>query len=1088
MGTPLRILTFNFHEPYLCLMAQTGLRFFVGQYGSPPLARPWQSHYRPIPPNITLLDEAEWQTELMAGRFDVAIAHNETNALNIFPAPCPKILVCHNRKTFLKTTVTVHRGDALLQFNRALAKLQERFEFVFISESKRDDYGIPGRVILPGIDVETYGGYTGDTAEVLRVGNMMRERNLMFDVDFQERACRGLANRVVGDNPTIPGANSAASFSELRNTFRQLRCLLHVSREEYEDGYNLSMLEAMATGMPVVALANPSSPITDGEDGFLSYDAEVLHARLADLLRDLDLARAVGERGRETVARKFSIDAFTAKWREVIETAAEKGGRAWRPRPVSATDRRSILAHYAASPLTTGRYIDRALRKRHRVVAAGFRVPEPVLEGWGFTGPPPAYSPHEIDLPLEHTFADIVNALPEGFKPDIYLWIDSGPKQVPHDLDYPGMLKAGYLIDTHVGLEYRIEMARHFDVTFLAQKAQVDAFREAGIRNVHWMPLACSPELHDVGHFERTYDVAFISNPRSDPNDRRTRMMAALEARFPNSRIGQFWPAEMARLYAQSKIVVNASVNQDVNMRVFEALGSGALLITDAAAGLEDLFEDGTHLVIYRRDEDLIPLVERYLADEATRWQIASAGRDLVLREHTYDRRVEEMLHIASQGSRGGPSPFDRHRFTQRELMDNVPRGADAVLHVRCGNGHLGARVKQRGARNVIGVEADAKAAAQARVELDRVIECSLDGLLLPFGDGHFDCVLCLDAIEDVRSPGALLRECARLTATDGVVLVSFPNARYFEFLDRTVNGASSFEDVSIVEKEHSRCFLREIVETMIREAGLEILEIGPLRMAPRHRLPRDEGGSIRLARMTLGPLSDAEHDDLLTYQYLIAAGKPGGNRLAKARRFLEARKDQAAYLVASDAYGVDEAARRNIMATALARLGDVAAAEHLFAEALAIRPNDAAVTGNLGLLYLAANRHADARPLLETALAKDPGNSRVRGGLGLIALSDGRLDEAYTYLLQAMDQDFQNHSLLPHLVAIARELGRTRDIEPLVRRFADFYLGNADIVSTYAALLRDTDRAAEARQRLESFLVLDPRNEQAKALLDDLA
>ena len=44
--------------------------------------------------------------------------------------------------------------------------------------------------------------------------------------------------------------------------------------DEYEDGYNLAMLEAMASGMPVVALANRSSPITDGVDGFFALNAE----------------------------------------------------------------------------------------------------------------------------------------------------------------------------------------------------------------------------------------------------------------------------------------------------------------------------------------------------------------------------------------------------------------------------------------------------------------------------------------------------------------------------------------------------------------------------------------------------------------------------------------------------------------------------------------------------------------------------------------------------------------------------------------------------------------------------------------------
>ena len=52
--------------------------------------------------------------------------------------------------------------------------LQQHFTFIYISESKRDDYGLPGKVIPPGIDVEDYGGYTGDVAGA--VAQAMRRR------------------------------------------------------------------------------------------------------------------------------------------------------------------------------------------------------------------------------------------------------------------------------------------------------------------------------------------------------------------------------------------------------------------------------------------------------------------------------------------------------------------------------------------------------------------------------------------------------------------------------------------------------------------------------------------------------------------------------------------------------------------------------------------------------------------------------------------------------------------------------------------------------------------------------------------------
>ena len=412
-----RILTFNFHEPYLCLMAETGLPLIVGEYQEGPLARTWQTRFRPIPKNITLVREHVWREKLEKGDFDVVVAQNETNAIDVVKhnkRKVPALLVCHNRRSFLRTTIREDRENGLELFDKLLERLQQAFEFIFISESKRDDYGVPGRVIRPGIDVEAYGGYTGRIPEVLRVGNAMCARDLMFDVDFQEAVCRGIPNRVFGDDPAIPGARMSASFENLLDTYRDLRCLLHVTREAWEDGYNLAMLEAMACGMPVVSLANLTSPLTDGRDGFVSYDADVLRARIEALLDDHDLARGIGARGRETVAAKFPLRAFVDSWREVLETAAERSPRRTEPAGPPAVPRLNILLDYVASPLTTGRYLERAARKRHRVVTAGLRAPEAVLANWGFPEPVPGYLPHEIDLPLHATYREILARLPRG--------------------------------------------------------------------------------------------------------------------------------------------------------------------------------------------------------------------------------------------------------------------------------------------------------------------------------------------------------------------------------------------------------------------------------------------------------------------------------------------------------------------------------------------------------------------------------------------------------------------------------------------------------------------------------------------------
>ncbi len=1084
-----RVLTFNFHEPYLCLMAKTGIPLDVGIYEEGPLARPWHTLYRPPPPNLNLLPERAWRAALDAGKYDVVIAQNENNALDILSASGAKILLCHNRRDFLITTVTVERGDPTALFSQLLHRLRESFQFVYISASKRDSYGIPGRVIPPGMDLADWGGYHGTEATVLRVGNTMRGRNLMFDVDFQEEVCAGLPCRVVGTNPGIAGAAPAPSFEALLAHYRGKRCLLHVSRKEYEDGYNLAMLEAMACGMPVVALANPTSPITDGVDGFTSYSPLVLRRRLRQLLDDPGLAREMGARGRETVARLFPMEAFAEGWRRAILDAAEGRVPKESHAPVSESGRPRLLMHFITSPMTTGRYMEEGAQPQCDVLTAGYRLDEAVLRLWGLPEPIPAYRGQQVPQEFEAPYADLLRALPRGFDDAHYLWVDCGQHDLPEDLDCLPFPKALYLIDTHVALEPRLEMARRFDTVFLAQKGQLRAFQDAGIENVSWVPLGCSPALHDVGEQERTLDVAYVGSFSTEEGDRRGNLLRRIGEGFPNHFIGRAWPEEMARIYGRARIVVNACHNRDVNMRVFEALASGALLITDEAEGLEELFEDGKHLVIYRDDEEVFGLIDRYLADDAARTRIARAGRDRVLREHTYTHRIETMTRLMAETKvkRAGAGQLKKQNYYQcerRELIPFVPLRTQRLLDVGCGEGVLARTLKkERGIAFVAGLEYVAEACARAAGVLDRVIHGDLETMDLPFEDGYFDCIICADVLEHLEDPTAALRKLGRVLAPEGVIVISIPNVQYHEVIAMLASGAWTYMDKGIMDSTHLRFFTREACVRLVEEADLELADIRPLSMRDPSHCPRDEDGTLRLGKVTIRDVSDREYEGFLTYQYVVQACRKGVDRLAGARRALAANENELAYALAVDAVGVDDYEQRRIIARSLARLGQLEKAEQHYRYLLDLR-EDPHVMGEYGILLVGMNRTGEARPLLEKAIEADPEYGRARGALGLVYCLENRAEEAYICLESALRSSFEHTSLLTHFMGAARETGRVAEAAALVGDFAEFYPGNFDIACQHAALLMDAGKTKQARERLDLVLMLNPEHEQARALL----
>jgi len=106
----------------------------------------------------------------------------------------------------------------------------------------------------------------------------------------------------------------------------------------------------------------------------------------------------------------------------------------------------------------------------------------------------------------------------------------------------------------------------------------------------------------------------------------------------------------MYRVLYESRIAVNRhggiAGNFAVNMRLYEASGMGALLLTDGGESLDRLFGIGQELVVWNTASELQELIHHYLRDEAARREIAAAGQRRTLREHTYAHRMQELVSI----------------------------------------------------------------------------------------------------------------------------------------------------------------------------------------------------------------------------------------------------------------------------------------------------------------------------------------------------------------------------------------------------------------------------------------------------------
>ena len=100
-------------------------------------------------------------------------------------------------------------------------------------------------------------------------------------------------------------------------------------------------------------------------------------------------------------------------------------------------------------------------------------------------------------------------------------------------------------------------------------------------------------------------------------------------------------------LYNSAKLVLNASRVQNssgLNMRFFEALGSGSLLLTDQAPELERHFTPDVELIVFADLFELKHKIRYFLENSPERRAVASKGYIKAQGNHTYATLVEKLV------------------------------------------------------------------------------------------------------------------------------------------------------------------------------------------------------------------------------------------------------------------------------------------------------------------------------------------------------------------------------------------------------------------------------------------------------------
>jgi spore maturation protein CgeB len=339
----------------------------------------------------------------------------------------------------------------------------------------------------------------------------------------------------------------------------------------------------------------------------------------------------------------------------------------------------AALGHPAAEIHVNNPWLQAAWAREHGMT---FEPPEaaaerPALPGWlerAVTPFKPFLRPlaRKVGLSsrLDVQAEAVLLAQIEDFRPDLVL------NQDIHYLDTSFMRRIKLIGNPILIGQVGIEPSRGDDWAvyglMISQLPRiVQSFRELGVR-AEVNHLAFEPAILDALPEAPSLDidVSFVGSVSAD-HEQRIALLEGVARRFdlklwgsppqtlpaksPLHRCfqGEVWGADMYQVLRRSRITLNSHIDmagrEAGNMRLFEATGVGAFLLTDFKDNLHTLFAPDREVAAWPSINDCLKQIEHYLRDDDSRTAIARAGQARTMAQHTYRRRTTQILRFVEE-------------------------------------------------------------------------------------------------------------------------------------------------------------------------------------------------------------------------------------------------------------------------------------------------------------------------------------------------------------------------------------------------------------------------------------------------------
>ena len=231
-----------------------------------------------------------------------------------------------------------------------------------------------------------------------------------------------------------------------------------------------------------------------------------------------------------------------------------------------------------------------------------------------------------------------------------------------------GARVAFWFPDHVANLGRQLMLLAPYDAIFFKEPFLIDRLRSLLELPVYYLPQACNPRWHRPVTPAGTEPCLVIAG---NMYPSRVRLLDRLIAKgIPLRLYGGGFPRwigetaaravhtgryvtreEKARVFRSAAGVLNTMHPAEVsgvNLRLFEAAGCGAAVLTEFRSTVPDLFAVGKEMLVFHDFDDLVEQATRLLSEPGLTARLGDAAAQRAHRDHTYDLRVTAILEQLS--------------------------------------------------------------------------------------------------------------------------------------------------------------------------------------------------------------------------------------------------------------------------------------------------------------------------------------------------------------------------------------------------------------------------------------------------------